>query len=35
MSLVMQVFALSKEFPPEKRFTLTDQIKRRLARKRH
>jgi four helix bundle protein len=28
MSLVMKIFALSKEFPPEERFTLTDQIRR-------
>jgi four helix bundle protein len=28
MSLVMEVFALSKEFPPDERFTLTDQIRR-------
>jgi four helix bundle protein len=25
---VMKIFALSKEFPPEERFTLTDQIRR-------
>jgi four helix bundle protein len=28
MSLVMEIFALSKEFPPDERFTLTDQIRR-------
>jgi len=28
MSLVMRVFALSREFPPEERYTLTDQIRR-------
>ena len=28
MSLVMEIFALSKEFPPDERFTLTDQISR-------
>jgi len=28
MSLVMQIFAVSKGFPPEERFTLTDQIRR-------
>jgi four helix bundle protein len=28
MALVMQIFALSKEFPPDERFTLTDQIRR-------
>jgi four helix bundle protein len=28
MSLVMKIFALSKEFPPEERLTLTDQIRR-------
>src|SRR5215469_4023315 len=28
MSLVMEVFALSKGFPPDERFTLTDQIRR-------
>jgi four helix bundle protein len=27
MSLVMKVFALTREFPPEERFTLTDQIR--------
>ena len=28
MSLVMEIFALSKQFPPDERFTLTDQIRR-------
>jgi len=28
MSLLMEIFALSKEFPPDERFTLTDQIRR-------
>jgi four helix bundle protein len=28
MSLVMEIFALSKRFPPDERFTLTDQIRR-------
>ena len=28
MSLVMEIFALSKGFPPDERFTLTDQIRR-------
>ena len=28
MSLVMQISALSKEFPPDERFALTDQIRR-------
>ena len=28
MSLVMKIFALSKQFPPDERFTLTDQIRR-------
>jgi hypothetical protein len=28
MSLVMDIFAFSKQFPPDERFTLTDQIRR-------
>jgi four helix bundle protein len=28
MSLVMEIFPLSKQFPPDERFTLTDQIRR-------
>jgi four helix bundle protein len=28
MSLVMEIFAVSKEFPPDERFALTDQIRR-------
>jgi four helix bundle protein len=28
MSLVMEIFALSKQLPPDERFTLTDQIRR-------
>ncbi|HEX6564950.1 MAG TPA: four helix bundle protein [Chthoniobacterales bacterium] len=28
MSLVMEIFALSKQFPSDERFTLTDQIRR-------
>ena len=28
MSLVMEIFGLSRQFPPDERFTLTDQIRR-------